>query len=132
MKHCGLAVAAWCLYEGLQTPDILGGRLPARARRCWVAAQLGVSERTLDRARAELLADDGGPFLVRQVRGRNRSALHLALGRPQETAGRTPRYPPGASPASTPEPAAPTIRCARRHGACMPCCATGSTLKGTT
>ncbi|MEV1174928.1 hypothetical protein [Nonomuraea sp. NPDC049784] len=85
--HSALAVAAWCLYEALGTPDVLGGRQPARARRCWVADQLGVSERTLDRARTELLADhDGaGPFLVREIRGRNRSALHFALRRPQET-----------------------------------------------
>jgi hypothetical protein len=92
-EHSGLAVAAWCLYESLQAAD--GGRRPSRARRCWVAEQLGVSERTLDRARAELLADHGdGPFLVRRLRGRNRSALHHVLGLPKQT-----RLPYAAVPA---------------------------------
>ncbi|MFI6889124.1 hypothetical protein [Streptosporangium canum] len=85
-EHSGLAVAAWCLYETLETPDLLGGRKPARARRSWSAEHLGTTERTLDRARTQLLTKTAsGPWLARKVRGRKRSALHHVLGRPRET-----------------------------------------------
>ncbi|WP_440100115.1 hypothetical protein [Streptosporangium sp. H16] len=84
--HSGLAVAVWCLYETLEAPDLLGGRKPARARRSWSAEHLGITERTLDRARTQLLAATvSGPWLVREVRGRKRSTLHRVLGRPRET-----------------------------------------------
>ncbi len=76
-------MAAWCLYENLEVADLIGGHSPARARRCWIADHLGVTERTLDRARVQLL--EVGPWLDRELRGRKRSALHQALGRPRET-----------------------------------------------
>ncbi|MFC4116541.1 hypothetical protein [Nonomuraea zeae] len=92
--HSALAIVAWCLYEALQYRNAHGGQEPARARRCWVAERLGVSERTLDRARTELLTDHGGgPFLTRRLRGRNRSALHTVLHRPQETRRRYAAVP---------------------------------------
>ncbi|WP_424533730.1 hypothetical protein ACOZ38_25675 [Sphaerisporangium viridialbum] len=80
-EHSSLAVAAWCLYESLG--HRAEGRYPANARRCWVAERFGTTEPTLDRARRELL--EHGSWLKRVIRGKKRSALHTALGRPQET-----------------------------------------------
>ncbi|MFI9553173.1 hypothetical protein [Nonomuraea endophytica] len=63
-----------------------GGRAPAYARRCWVADALGVSEKTLDGARRQLLAADvpGGPWLARSSpRGAKRAVRHAALRLPR-------------------------------------------------
>ncbi|MBB5082346.1 hypothetical protein [Nonomuraea endophytica] len=64
-SHDALAVVAWAMYETLMPRALGGGRAPAYARRCWVADALSVSEKTLDGARRQLLAEDvpGGPWL---------------------------------------------------------------------
>ncbi|MFD1541894.1 hypothetical protein [Nonomuraea guangzhouensis] len=82
-----LSVAAWAMYETLMPRGLDGGRAPARARRCWVADALGVSEKTLDGARRELLADvAGGPWLARSSPlGAKRAVRHAALRLPRDT-----------------------------------------------
>ncbi|WP_155350027.1 hypothetical protein [Acrocarpospora pleiomorpha] len=85
--HAGLAVAAWAVYETLMPRKLGGGRAAARARRCWVGDALGVSEKTLDRARRSLLADGaGGPWLARSAPlGAKRAVRHMALRLPRDT-----------------------------------------------
>ncbi|WP_162795719.1 hypothetical protein [Nonomuraea lactucae] len=86
-SHGALAVAVWAMYETLMPRVLGGGRAPAFARRCWVAETLGVSEKTLDGARRELLADgSGGPWLARSSPlGAKRAVRHAALRLPRET-----------------------------------------------
>jgi hypothetical protein len=45
------------MYETLMPRALGGAKAAAHARRCWVAEALGVSEKTVDGARRELLAD---------------------------------------------------------------------------
>ncbi|MGI5293008.1 hypothetical protein ACQEVF_58195 [Nonomuraea polychroma] len=92
--HSGLAVAVWCRYETLQNPTLTRDRTPAHARRQWVANLWGCSERTVDRARTQLLNDHGdGPWLARQIRGRKRAAWHWVLRHPRDTRERYAEAP---------------------------------------
>ncbi|MFI0425105.1 hypothetical protein [Spongiactinospora sp. 9N601] len=87
----GLAVAAWAMYETLMPVGLGGGRAPGRARRCWVADELGTTTSALDDARRELLADPGdggGPWLSRSSpKGAKRSVRHAVLRLPKDTRG---------------------------------------------
>ncbi|MBB4706145.1 hypothetical protein [Sphaerisporangium siamense] len=85
--HGGLAVAAWAMYETLMPRGLRGGRAPARARRIWVGEALGVTPKSLDAARRELLAaGECGPWLSRSApRGAKRAVRHMALHVPAQT-----------------------------------------------
>ncbi|MGN9789145.1 hypothetical protein ACTMTF_47685 [Nonomuraea sp. ZG12] len=83
------------MYETLMPRALGGAKAAAHARRCWVAEALGVSEKTLDSARRELLADiSGGPWLSRsKPRGAKRAVRHAVLRLPRETGESFARVP---------------------------------------
>lgn len=72
--HGALAVWVWATYQTLMAHWI-GGRIPASARRQFVAERAGTSTTALDDARRELLAaTSDGAFLSRSApRGSKRS-----------------------------------------------------------
>ena len=87
-SHSAMAVVVWATYESLMPRAMGGGRVAARARRCWVGDKYRIGERAVDDARRELLADvdGGGPWLRRSApQGSKRASRHMALRLPEQT-----------------------------------------------